>query len=226
MSHSAAANQLPPREPPPDDPLAQIADALAVDGYAICPDFLSTTSIQALQAMAADYERSDALAAAGIGRAQDFQTNRFVRQDKIHWLTRDNPIAPLFLQPMSDLQQVLNQSLFLGLFDYEAHLAVYPVGAFYKKHLDAFRGRTNRRLSTVLYLNFDWQTDQGGALRCYDPNDTETVLFDLLPQAGTLLVFESERFWHEVLPSSRKRYSIAGWFRVNGSVNGRIDPPR
>ncbi len=226
MNQPASLTRLPPRDPPPFDPLARITDDIAEQGYAICPDFLPTSSVQALQVMGAAYERADALEAAGIGRAQDFQTNRFVRQDRIHWLSRDNPAARLFLDPMAELQQTLNRSLFMGLFDYEAHLAMYPAGAFYKKHLDAFRGRTNRRLSTVLYLNFDWRAHQGGELRCFDPADNETVLFDLLPQAGTLLVFESERFWHEVLPAQRKRYSIAGWFRVNGSVNGRVDPPR
>ncbi len=29
-----------------------------------------------------------------------------------------------------------------------------------------------------------------------------------------------------VLPANQERYSIAGWFRVNGSGNGRLDPPR
>lgn len=35
---------------------------------------------------------------------------------------------------------------------------------------------------------------------------------------GTLVVFLSEEFEHEVLPAKRDRYSIAGWFRVNPSA--------
>jgi SM-20-related protein len=46
------------------------------------------------------------------------------------------------------------------------------------------------------------------------------------PTAGTLVLFESERFVHEVLPAADKRYSIAGWFRKNASISGIIDPPR
>jgi len=41
-----------------------------------------------------------------------------------------------------------------------------------------------------------------------------------------LVMFESERFMHEVLPANDVRYSIAGWFRKNTSISGIIDPPR
>ena len=48
----------------------------------------------------------------------------------------------------------------------------------------------------------------------------------VLPKKGTFVVFLSEDFPHEVLPATRTRHSVAGWFRVNGSVNDNIDPPR
>jgi SM-20-related protein len=38
------------------------------------------------------------------------------------------------------------------------------------------------------------------------------------------VVFESERFPHEVLAAQSIRYSIAGWFRTNNSMAGMIDP--
>lgn len=43
------------------------------------------------------------------------------------------------------------------------------------------------------------------------------------PRAGTLVVFLSEDMPHEVLETQRERYSIAGWFRVNGSDSVRLD---
>jgi SM-20-related protein len=43
---------------------------------------------------------------------------------------------------------------------------------------------------------------------------------------GTLVVFLSDRFPHEVRQASRLRYSIAGWFRVNASLGSHIDPPQ
>src|SRR5690606_40843214 len=51
------------------------------------------------------------------------------------------------------LRLYVNRHLFLGLYEYECMFAHYPAGAFYKKHLDAFKSGINRRLSTVLYLN-------------------------------------------------------------------------
>jgi SM-20-related protein len=48
----------------------------------------------------------------------------------------------------------------------------------------------------------------------------------ITPLMGSLVVFLSDRFPHEVTAASRLRYSIAGWFRVNASLGQQIDPPR
>ncbi|MDH5172415.1 MAG: 2OG-Fe(II) oxygenase, partial [Gammaproteobacteria bacterium] len=45
------------------------------------------------------------------------------------------------------------------------------------------------------------------------------------PALGTVAVFLSEDFEHEVLPARRDRFSIAGWYRVNSSSARRADPP-
>lgn len=213
-----------PAWPNPEGPEPLIARDIAEQGYAMCPDFLAASDVQALlQAVQTD-QSEDRLQTAGIGRGNDYQTNRYVRQDQIRWLAARSAAESRFLARMEILRMAVNRELFAGLFDYEAHFAVYPPGAFYKKHVDAFQGNTNRRLSTVLYLNFDWQPSDGGELRCFDPTDNQRILFDLAPRAGTLVVFESDRYWHEVLPAQRQRFSIAGWFRVNGSTAGRVDP--
>jgi SM-20-related protein len=57
----------------------------------------------------------------------------------------------------------------------------------------------------------------------YPPNSEEGLAFQ--PQGGTLAVFLSEEFPHEVLAANRTRYSIAGWFRVNTTTGDRLDPP-
>ncbi|MBD1584627.1 2OG-Fe(II) oxygenase [Pseudoalteromonas sp. S16_S37] len=163
---------------------------------------------------------------AGIGRQEDHIKNEQVRRDKIHWLDNKDPKEALFLSYMQDLKSYLNRRLFLGLFSYECHFAQYEPGAFYKKHLDAFKGETNRILSTVLYLNPNWQNTDGGELAIYDPQNHEQVLQIVTPNYGTLVTFLSDEFPHEVLAAKKTRYSIAGWFRVNTSVGGNIDPPQ
>jgi len=124
----------------------------------------------------------------------------------------------------NELRLYLNRRLFLGLFSFESHLAEYHPGDFYRTHLDAFRGESNRRLSRVTYLNPDWQPGQGGELMIYHPQ-TGAPLQKVAPVLGPLVVFLSEEFPHEVLPASRERHSVAGWFRVNGSTLGQVDPP-
>ncbi|MFP5505881.1 MAG: 2OG-Fe(II) oxygenase, partial [Gammaproteobacteria bacterium] len=37
---------------------------------------------------------------------------------------------------------------------------------------------------------------------------------DVLPQGGTFVCFLSDRFHHEVLPATRERMSVTGWFKV------------
>lgn len=122
------------------------------------------------------------------------------------------------------MQVYLNRRLFLGLFSFESHFAHYSPGDFYKKHYDAFRGGANRILSIVVYLNHGWQPDDGGELVLYlDDKDREGI--KVTPSFGSVAIFLSEEFPHEVLPATRDRYSIAGWFRVNTSTADRIDPP-
>jgi SM-20-related protein len=124
---------------------------------------------------------------------------------------------------MEMLRVGINRRLFLGLFDYECHFARYAPGSFYKKHVDAFRGRSNRVLSTVFYLNPQWGSADGGELLIYSGDGQ--VEASVKPTMGTLVVFLSETVPHEVLPAARLRHSIAGWFRVNASLGANIDPP-
>lgn len=171
---------------------------------------------------------------AGVGRAQGKQSNSDIRRDEIAWiesaanvLNTDNPNCPSqqWLNFAAQLQQHLNRTLMLGLFSFESHFAHYAPGAFYKTHVDAFKGQANRVLSVVLYLNPDWGNQDGGEMMLYGENADDDVLATVRPEAGTLAVFLSEDFPHEVLPANRDRYSIAGWYRVNTSSTSRVDPP-
>jgi len=167
---------------------------------------------------------------AGIGRANDHMINDFIRTDDICWITNRNEAGHAWMKWAGDLQTYLNRHLFLGLFSFESHYAHYAKGDFYKKHKDAFKGEGNRVLSVVVYLNPNWSADDGGELVIYDQQSSTSSLVDnskitVTPNFGTIVVFLSEEFPHEVLPAKRDRYSIAGWFRLNNSVDNNIDPP-
>ena len=159
------------------------------------------------------------LTPAGIGRHHAHQVNQQVRRDATQWFDGKSAAQQHYLLLMAELKLVFNRRCFLGLFDFECHFARYQQGDYYHKHLDAFRGRSNRVLTTVSYLN---TVQQGGELALYDESDN--LLTTLTPTAGSLILFESERFPHAVLPAVDTRYSIAGWFRKNASINGVLDP--
>lgn len=197
-----------------------IIAALAGSGIGIFPDFIDSEIVASLRHDLATLPAGE-LTPAAIGRERHQQTNERIRSDKTRWLEGDTPIQLYYLSLMTRLKQALNRQLFLGLKDYECHYALYEAGDFYKKHLDAFRGRGNRRITTVLYLNDDWQASQGGELLVY-PEQGSAVLHRILPSAGTLVCFLSEDFPHEVLPANRDRLSIAGWFRIDDPIAPRL----
>ena len=111
------------------------------------------------------------------------------------------------------LRSTLNRELLLGLFEYEGHLALYPPGARYHKHLDQFLDIGTRTVSCVLYLNRDWQAADGGQLRIYTDPDDPGYYEEVLPQGGTLVTFLSARYLHEVMPATRERMSLTGWLK-------------
>jgi SM-20-related protein len=189
-----------------------ISDKLAEQGYCIVNQLLDDDLLLALTERVMNLDDED-LTPAGIGRDQDHQLKTQIRRDQTRWLNPDHPIDARYLAQMGQFRLAINRRLFLGLFDYESHYAYYPEGAFYKKHLDAFKGESNRVLTTVLYFNSAWQHDEGGELLIYHP-DSDAVIEKVKPELGTFVIFLSEQFPHEVVESKRDRYSIAGWFRI------------
>lgn len=193
-----------------------IIDAFYQHGWVWLPNFLSAELNNALL-HEAQFEAE--LTPAGIGRQNDHQLNQKVRRDATQWFDGKSTAQQHYLALMAQLQLVFNRRCFLGLFDFECHFARYQRGDYYQKHLDAFSGRSNRVLTTVSYLN---SVTAGGELALY--NEQNQLIDKFLPTAGSLVLFESERFPHEVLPAVDTRYSIAGWFRKNASINGVLDP--
>lgn len=202
-----------------DDGVAQIcehvAEQVVQQGWCAYPNFLDPITVQQLRDQAMQDWQAGGFRHAGVGRGEDFEIKREVRSDSVQWLDPDNCTTPFqkYFTALESLRLALNQHMYLGLFDYEAHMAIYPPGSFYQKHLDQFRGTSLRTVTTTFYLNQDWCAENGGQLRLYHDTDDPTNFTDILPQAGTLVAFLSAEYFHEVLPASRERLSITGWFR-------------
>ncbi|MFY0989969.1 2OG-Fe(II) oxygenase [Halomonas sp. C05BenzN] len=206
--------------------LPRLVDALVEQGWYVGEDVIDGELCIELHRELIGLADHDALDVAGIGRGRAHALRRDIRGDAIRWLDRESLAQRRYLEAMGELQNELNQALFLGLFEYEAHFALYPPGAFYRKHLDSFRGRANRIISTVSYLNPGWPADGGGEMVLFDAMDPEREVARVRPTAGTFACFLSETVPHEVLPTRLPRASIAGWFRRNASLGGRVDPAR
>lgn len=193
-----------------------IIDGLNQHGYIIIDEYLSINVIASLAQLASVKFNQKAMASAGTGKQA--KTNANIRGDSIHWLDEEStePAVQEYFSNMQYLKGLLNQHFYMGLASLETHLAIYPVGAVYQKHLDQFSaGRpqqfNTRKLSSILYLNQDWLDSDGGQLRLYVNEDK---WLDIMPVGGRLVLFLSDQFWHEVLPAKRERLSLTGWFRT------------
>ena len=195
--------------------IAEIADRLEDTGYIVLDNSLQHELLLRLVTRCQDDDpaRFDA---AHIGRGADKKQINTIRGDVIDWLDEADGIDQDYLALMETLRMGLNRALYLGLFDYESHYAIYGAGAGYAKHSDVLVGKKNRILTTVLYLNENWHSRDGGELQIFDPAGV-AVIATVLPKFGTMIIFLSEMFPHEVLISHHTRRSIAGWFRVSGS---------
>ena len=153
---------------------------------------------------------------AAIGKGGQKQVRTEIRGDEVLWMDKDSltPLQSVYWGKVEQIRQLLNQRCFLGLRSFEAHFARYPVGSFYRRHLDQFNAVPHRVVTLILYLNDSWLTEDQGALRMYFPmEDGNERIEDVLPVGGRLVVFLSGEIPHEVLPTKKERISITGWLR-------------
>ena len=135
-----------------------------------------------------------------------------------------------------ELSEGLGRTLLPGI---EATFVLYPEGGYYGRHVDSVagdmstggEGGTGRRsVSFICYLNEPgWSAEDGGALRFWPPTlpdgkrrwrppdredaEDDARAVDVVPECGSLVLFDSKEVWHEVLPTRRERACLVGWFR-------------
>ena len=148
---------------------------------------------------------------AGIGNQINLQKDTTIRNDRILWLDKkeENPLEKVFFNRLDEFIEYLNHTCFTSIRDYEFHYAVYEEGSFYKKHVDQFNNDPRRKYSFILYLNEDWDIEDGGELVIYK-NGKHIVK----PHGGTIVFFSSANIEHEVLPAKKQRLSLTGWLKT------------
>lgn len=198
-----------------NDGLEFIAYHLQTQGWCIVPDFMSPGLVTSLRDELLAQWRSNEFRPAGIGRGETYNINNAIRGDAVKWLipAELTPALAEYWQTMENLRLYLNRTLYLGLFEFEAHMSIYKPGSFYRRHVDQFRDTSLREVTTTFYLNADWQEQDGGQLLLFNKKDAEHELARITPHAGQIVVFMSGEFPHEVLPASKQRLSVTGWFK-------------
>ena len=187
-------------------------DALANNDYLVIDDFLDDEIYTLLRGFFLNKLGHDEFDPAGIGAQANHHLDKSRRGDHVYWLdpNSDTHLSPVF-ELINDLITKLNRFCYLGIADFETHLAYYPEGTFYEKHVDQFKARSNRLISMIIYLNEDWKPGNGGELKLYLDNEEKLVE----PIAKRIVLFKSDVLPHEVLTTHVGRYSLTGWLLKN-----------
>ncbi len=181
--------------------------------YSIVDDFFSVDEVENLRDSLLKKYEEDEFKKAAIGNQFNEQIIKTIRGDFISWIdeSQKNEAEAVFFDKIEHFTNYLNRTCFLGIQEREFHYALYPIGTFYKRHLDTFQNDDSRKLSIVCYLNEeDWTEDFGGELAIYKEDETINVF----PLKGRMVVFESQILEHEVKPVRRERLSITGWLKT------------
>jgi len=189
---------------------------LEQQAWGVMDGWLGESLLSALRKEALSLHAARAFAPAGIRRGAAFAVDALVRSDEVCWLDPGNLTA--IQSELSDrlelLRGVLNRTFFLGLHDFESHLAIYEEGQHYDRHRDRFSDVDRRCVSFVLYLNPNWLSGDGGEVRIYEGEHSDAIQTEVVPSWGKLLLFMSADTWHEVMPTHTQRLSLTGWFRT------------
>ena len=108
-----------------------IVDDLVVRGWCTKLGFLASAEVDAIRGEAAGLLERGAFHPAGVGRGQDLALRPAIRADRIHWVDPQaaGPAVAAYLARLDALRQAINRDLFLGLAEFEGHLAIYPRAA-------------------------------------------------------------------------------------------------
>jgi SM-20-related protein len=191
-------------------------NAIDRHGWGSLPGYVSEGESLRLRGECVDASGKGQFKRAGVGRGLNLEVREDIRRDQVMWLQAGEGMAgtDAYLAMLEGLRLALNQRFYLGLFAFEGHFAIYPAGAFYKAHLDRHAGTSDRIVTAILYLNQDWQPGDGGELKLWTTPEGRDGAFVLIePRMGTLVCFLAGDFWHEVLPATKTRMSITGWFQ-------------
>ena len=177
----------------------------------VTENFLNATLASKLRSNLLNLYSQNKLRAAGTGNGAVAVQDKSMRSDMIYWLDRknNNEDENAFFDLMDAFVSYLNSTCYTGITGYEFHYTLYEKGSFYKKHIDQFTNNKSRQYSMILYLNEDWQPEDGGELSIHFSDKVQNIS----PLNGKSVFFKSSELAHEVLVAYKPRMSITGWLK-------------
>ena len=190
-----------------------LIDSFIQHKVGIADDFLSKILSAHLKENLIALYANKQLLLAGTGNLTGLTHDKLTRSDKIYWLDREhnNVHENSFFELMDSFVKYLNSSCYTGITGYEFHYTLYEKGSFYKRHLDQFRNNKSREYSMIMYLNDNWQQQDGGELCVFHSDHLQTIA----PRNGKCVFFKSSELEHEVLLTNQPRLSITGWLKTS-----------
>lgn len=179
------------------------------NSYILIENFLPQETAEALLGMFADL---DLFQSAQIGRSNtEASKTKSIRSDRIRWVELES-LLPDAHRVIEQIRNELNENLFLGIQQFESHLAHYEDGQFYDFHFDEHQSGfafTSRAVSMVVYLNKNWLPEHQGRLLI--KSDQRQIAIE--PTWNRAILFDSKKILHAVEKSLAPRHSLTGWFR-------------
>ncbi|GAB5527422.1 MAG: 2OG-Fe(II) oxygenase family protein [Roseivirga sp.] len=190
-----------------------LVDSYLENRVGLVAEFLGTSLSANLKANLLTLHLGQQLLAAKTGNNANVVQDSSMRGDLIYWLDRKhNDLHENSFFELMDLFVIyLNETCYTGITGYEFHYALYEKGSFYRRHLDQFQDDKGRAYSMIMYLNTDWQQEDGGELCIHHAHHRQVIS----PLSGKCVFFKSSELEHEVLLSHEPRLSITGWLKTD-----------
>ncbi|MFC5623903.1 2OG-Fe(II) oxygenase [Algoriphagus winogradskyi] len=191
----------------------ELIQGLIEHKYGCSDEFISPNTVKGLRKEIQRLSESGKLKLAGVGNAFDIKQSKEIRGDKINWIQENstNPFEVIYLKKVGKFIEHLNKTCFTSIKSFESHYSNYEKRSFYTRHLDQFKSEKGRKFSIIVYLNTEWNENDGGMLSLYPDKG---VPQNISPIGGRIVFFRSDEMEHEVHPSfTKERKSIAAWFK-------------
>ncbi|ETK77089.1 hypothetical protein L915_16612 [Phytophthora nicotianae] len=92
-------------------------------------------------------------------------------------------------------------------------------GACFPMHFDTY-GDDGKCVTAVLYLNEEWEQEDGGEIVLYPFPKSRVVV---QPRFGELVLFSSQQMLHRVMPANKPRYALTTWVYHSPPPNAKAE---